>query len=294
MFPSHQSFDRPKLAFRVPALSKITALCLVACLAACAKVPLQQGTTLSSYENLKPANGRIAKASIRIDTAALASAKSVRIVPTTVSPAVIAQIGKADDRSLTSNAIDRAMCIALSDRFQLVGPDQPADLTIRASIISILPTNAAAAGVSTVASLGSSAVLPVSLPRLPIGLGGLSVEAEAVGPDGAQKAAMIWSRGADSLTTKARVSPVGDAYSLAGSFGNDFGRMLVKAQSPFKGMGSLPSRQKLWSTLGGKSKYAACERFGRAPGLNGAIGGQFGLPPGWTDKTVPAATKADG
>ncbi|WP_348626238.1 hypothetical protein [Rhizobium sp. CF080] len=33
---------------------------------------------------------------------------------------------------------------------------------------------------------------------------------------------MVWARGADSFTTKARISPLGDAYSLAESFGSDF------------------------------------------------------------------------
>ncbi|HXV31330.1 MAG TPA: DUF3313 domain-containing protein, partial [Sinorhizobium sp.] len=31
-------------------------------------------------------------------------------------------------------------------------------------------------------------------------------------------------------------------------------------------------------------KYDACRAFGRAPGLTGAVAGQLGLPPGWTDK----------
>jgi len=39
--------------------------------------------------------------------------------------------------------------------------------------------------------LGSSAVLPVSVPRLPIGLGGLAVEAEAVDSAGVQLAGIL-------------------------------------------------------------------------------------------------------
>jgi len=261
-------------------------------LAGCANVPLQQGTTLSSYQNLKPSNGKVTKSKIMVDAQALAKATTVRIMPTTIAVAATAMIPSVGDRTLTSNAIDRALCVAMSDRFQIVGSDQPADLTVRASIVNIIPTNTTAAGVSTVTTLGTGAVLPVSIPRLPIGLGGLDVEAEAIGSDGVQKAAMVWSRGADSFTTAARVSPVGDAYALAGSFGSDFGKMLVKGQSPFKGVGSIPSRQKVWSALGGKNKYAACESFGRAPGIAGAIGGKLGLPPGWTDKQGQVARKS--
>jgi len=260
-------------------------------LAGCANIPLQRGTTLSSYQNLKRSNGTVTKSEMNVDPQALAMVRTVRIVPTTVSANAAAKVPNLSDQALTSNAVDRALCVALSDRFEIVGYDQPADLTVRASIVAIIPTDKTAAGISTVTTLGTAAVLPVSVPRLPIGLGGLDAEAEAIGADGVQKAAMVWSRGADSFTTAARVSSVGDAYALAGSFGNDFGKMLAKGQTPFKGVGSLPSRQRVWSALGGKNKYAACENFGRGSGIAGAIGGKLGLPPGWTDKKRQDASK---
>lgn len=277
---------------QLPSLKEAAGLSLVLFLPACADMPLEDGITLSSYQSLKPSNGNVVKSKIMIETQALATARTVRIVPTAVSPSAAAKIRDVQDLTLISNAVDRSMCVALSDRYQIVGPHQPADLTVHASIVNIIPTNKAMAGVSTVTSLGAGAVLSVPVPRLPIGLGGLDAEAEAMGSDGMQKAAMVWSRGADSFTTAARMSQVGDAYALAGSFGNDFGKMLVKGQSPFKGVGSSPSGQKLWSQMGGKSKYAACEAFGRAPGLAGAIGSKLGLPPNWTDKQGASATKS--
>ncbi|MGO7331645.1 DUF3313 family protein, partial [Rhizobium leguminosarum] len=84
-------------------------------------------------------------------------------------------------------------------------------------------------------SLGANFVSPIPVPRLPLGLGGLSVEAEATTRDGKQLGAMVWAKGANFLTTSARVSKVGDAYSLATSFGDDFSKMLVKGNTPFKG-----------------------------------------------------------
>lgn len=273
-------------------LNAVACFSLVICLPGCANMPLEEGKTLSSYQSLKPANGTVVNSKIMVAPEALATAKTVRIMPTSVSPSATAKIQDVRDQALISNAVDRSMCIALSDRYQIVGPDQAADLTVHASIVNIIPTNKTMAGVSTVTSLGVGAFLPVPVPRLPIGLGGLGAEAEAMGSDGVQKAAMVWSRGADSFTTAARMSQVGDAYALASSFGNDFGKMLVKGQSPFKGVGSLPSGQRLWSQMGGKSKYAACEAFGRAPGIAGAIGGKLGMPPNWTDKQAPAATKS--
>ncbi|WP_320199734.1 DUF3313 domain-containing protein [Agrobacterium sp. rho-13.3] len=288
------SLTSDKMPLRDRGLNGLVILMIgtVTSLASCANVPVQQGVTLSSYDGLKPANGAVTKTRIKVDAIALAAARTIKIEQTTVSPAAAIKIPDGAERSLTANAIDRALCVALSDRFEVVAANQPADLTVRASITNILPTNTMVAGVSVVTSLGSSAVLPVSIPRLPIGLGGLGVEAEAMGSDGAQKAAMIWARGADSITTSARMSPIGDAYALAESFGDDFGKMLTLGKSPFGGMGSLPSGQKIWSRLGGKTKYAACESFGRSSGLTGAIGAKLGAPPGWTDKKRTADSRS--
>jgi Protein of unknown function (DUF3313) len=120
--------------------------------------------------------------------------------------------------------------------------------------------------------------------RFPIGLGGLALEAEAVDRTGRQTAAMVWARGADSLTSRPRVSPAGDAYDLAASFGNDFSKLLVTGASPFKTLPSPPSMRRLGSLLGGAPKESACEAFGRGPGVAGLVGGAIGLPPEWTDK----------
>ncbi|MDU3132949.1 MAG: DUF3313 domain-containing protein, partial [Bradyrhizobium sp.] len=41
--------------------------------------------------------------------------------------------------------------------------------------------------------------------------------------------------------------------------------------------------------LGGAPKYAACEQYGRFPGLKGFVGAGLGLPPDWTDKGADEA-----
>ncbi|GGA83286.1 hypothetical protein GCM10011491_08420 [Brucella endophytica] len=261
------------------------------CLAGCAKVPLESGASLSSYANLTPEKSLLAKAAIKVDRDALLRARTVRIVPTGFTPTAGAMVEDQKDLRLVANAIDRSLCVALSDRLQVVGNGQAADLTVRANVTALVPTNAAVSALSTATSLGTSAVLPVSAPRLPFGLGGLGVEAEAIGADGQQKAAMVWARGANSITEKPRMSKVGDAYSLASKFGNDFAAMIVKGKSPFGGMPEIPSLQKVRSNLGGKAKYAACETFGRAPGVAGLVTGQLGLPPGWSDKGDATAGK---
>lgn len=261
------------------------ALCvaLFSWLYACTSVPLPEGTSLSSYAGLSPSGSTLTKAKLRVDSTPVLAAQTVRIVPTST------QIGSRGfdpkDLALVTNAIDRALCTDLSDRFKVVATSQPADLLIHATVTDIVATNRTAAAGSIVASVGGSvAGLGVPIPRLPIGLGGLAIEAEAVGRDGSQRASMLWSRGANMITTRARVSPVGDAYSLSSAFAADFSRMLVKGQDPFKGMPAIPSMQRLRASLGGNPKYDACKAFGTAPGIPGMVAARFGLPPTWTDK----------
>lgn len=68
------------------------------------------------------------------------------------------------------------------------------------------------------------------------------------------------------------MSPAGDAYDLAASFGDDFSKLLVTGASPFKTLPSPPSMQRVGSQLGGAPKESACEAFGRGP--------RFGRPGG--------------
>ena len=253
-------------------------------LAGCSSVPLKESGSLSSYSSLGPVEGSVSKSRSFMDASALLAAGSVTIEPARIAPGAAAGVNNPEQERLVANALDRALCIGLSDRYRVVGPGEKADLTVRTTITDIVPTGKVAAGVSKVATLGTSAVLPVGVPRLPIGLGGLAVEAEAIDSSGAQRAAIVWSRGANSITNSARISEVGDAYALAGTFADEFSRMLVKARKA-KGLDlELPSSQRLKSQLGGAPKYAACDAFGRAPGVGGFVAGAVGAPPSWTDK----------
>lgn len=266
-------------------------------LAGCASVPLQQTGSLSSYERLQPADGLLTKARVIVDKDAMLAARTVRIVPTTFSPAAAASKLSERDRRLVANAVDRSVCIGLSDRFHIVLPPQTADLTVHVSIAAIVPTDELAAATSKVLDIGQSVVtstgivetsLPIPSLRVPIGLGGIALESEAVDPAGYQRAAMLWARGANSFTGGARVSPVGDAYELAASFGDDFSEMLVTGSNPFRTkMPELPAMHRLNSMFGGKAKEPACELFGRV-GVTDLLASSLGLPPGWTDKGTEA------
>jgi hypothetical protein len=261
--------------------------------AGCAAAPLERAGSLASYDNLTPSDGLLTKSQLRISKADVLAAKTARIEPTAFTATAASQPFSPQQRRLIKNAVNRAMCLALSERFRIVAPTETADLNVRAVITQIAPTDAAAAGVSKVASVVPSIVapgVPIPVPRLPIGLGSLSVEAEARDPSGKQQAAMIWARGANSFTSAPRVSSDGDAYDLAETFGSDFGRFLVTAESPFGKVPAPPSVDRLSASLGGAPKEAICETFGRSPGLAGLAGERIGLPPDWTDRGAPDNT----
>ena len=266
-------------------------LAIVGLLPACASAPLVQGLTLSSYDGLAPSDGMITKSRIHVNKEQVLAAKTINIIPATFSASAAPKLTD-QQRSLVANTVNRAMCVSLSDRFQVVPPGTPADLTVRAVVTQATETDEVAAGLSVVASVGSNFVdigAPVPIPRIPIGLGNLSIEAEAVDSFGRQQAAMLWGKGATALFSSPKISKASDAYDLAAAFGDDFGYLLVKGKSPFGGFDpNLPSWQKINSSVGLAPKHAACESFGRAPGLMGVVGNQIGLPPEWTDSGAAA------
>jgi Protein of unknown function (DUF3313) len=273
-----------------------SALCLLT--AGCATAPLNRANSLAAYDELRPSDGVLTKSVIRVDKDDVLNARTVRIRETQFSARADSEVTFSEDqRRLIGNAVDRALCFGLSERFEIVGPTDPADLTVHAVITHAASTDPAAAGASRVASVVRIVLapgVPVPVPRLPIGLGSLSVEAEARDRRGRQKAAIVWGRGANSFTSSARVSPDGDAYDLSTAFGADFSKLLVTGSTPFGSSSSLPSMDSLHTMLGGAPKQAACETYGRAPGLAGMIGERLGAPPSWTDKGAAAPSPAEG
>jgi hypothetical protein len=263
-------------------------LAIVSFLPGCATAPLVRGAGLSSYDGLTPSDGKITKSSLHVRKEQVLAAKTINIAPTAFSPTVAPKLSN-EQRALVANAVNRALCVSLSDRFNVVAQDAPADLTVRAAVTQATETDEVAAGLSAATSIGTSFIdmgtnIPIPIPRIPIGLGNLSIEAEAVDPSGRQQAAMLWGRGATAFFSSPRASKASDAYELAAAFGDDFAHLLIKGDSPFKTTGvNIPSWQKVSSAMGFAPKYIACESYGRSPGIAGLVGGKLGLPPEWTD-----------
>lgn len=172
-------------------------LCLLT--AGCATAPLNRAGSLASYDGLTPSDGVLTKSIVRVDKEDVLGAKTVRLVETRFSSKAAAEVSfSPEQRKIIGNAIDRALCFGLSDRFQIVDPADQADLTIQAVITHAAATDSAAAGASGVARVAKAVLLPgvpVPVPRIPLGLGSLSVEGEARDRRGQQKAAMVWGRG---------------------------------------------------------------------------------------------------
>lgn len=272
------------------AISKVIFMStLVVNLAACATAQLETAGSLASYDELGTADGLATKSKLRIDKAEVLAASTVAIRSTTYSSTATTPGLSDKQRRVIANAIDRSLCIGLSDRFVVVPLGQPADLTAHVTITHVTITDAVVAGVSKAASIAPMFItssVPIVVPRIPYGMGALSVEAEAKDPSGRQRAAFVWARGADMLTSNARVAASGDAYDLAGEFGADFSKLLNTGENPFDHHLTLLTSQHMQSSLGGAPKYAACDAFGRI-GVPSLFGGKLGQPPEWTDDATP-------
>jgi hypothetical protein len=255
----------------------------------CATAQLQTSGSLASYDGLAVADGLTTKSKLRIDTADVLAARTIAIMPTTFSGTASRAALTEKQQRVIANAVDRSLCIGVSDRFEVVAPGQPADLTVHVTLTGLKVTDAGIAGASKVASavpMFISAGFPIIVPRIPAGLGGLAAEAEARDQGGHQRAAFVWARDADIVTSTPRVAASGDAYDLAKELGTDFSKLLNTAKNPFDNSPAMPTMQRVKSSFGGKPKYAACDAFGR-DGVPAFIGGRLGAPPEWNDDASP-------
>ena len=258
-------------------------------IAGCATSQLTQSGALKSYSNLRSSNGVLTQTRQRVDRETLLAALTVQIEPTRVTASVYKSGLSQKQLGLVANAMDRSLCAGLSKRFTIVGTEQTAELRVMVVITHVTATNVVSATASKAVNIGGTVAgvatgIPVPTPRLPFGLGSLSVEGVALTPSSEQAAVMTWARGADVMTINARISEDGDAYALAKEFAADFSKLLVTGSDPMRAsLPELPSMQGISEFFGGKPKHSACAQFGRRNGVGNAVGRVIGLPPSWTD-----------
>jgi hypothetical protein len=78
--------------------------------ACAASVPLEQAGSLSSYQHLTPNSGLLTQAQLSVNRDGVLAAKTVRIIPTSLSAVVAeAKLSEAQLR-LIANAVDRSLC----------------------------------------------------------------------------------------------------------------------------------------------------------------------------------------
>lgn len=283
--------------FRLPTRTARLALAsaLLAGVAGCGNVVLTDGGSLSRRDQFVASDAVASESKLFIDPTLPQTVRTVRIVPTRFTAAVSGPGLTEVERRVIANAADRALCYDLSLRYDVVSSGK-ADLTVRSAITRVDVTNvpassatvAATTAISVAGQIGvgfANSIGRIPVPRVPIGLGSLTIEAEALDARNRQRAAMIWAGAANSFTNQARFSAAGDAYDLAGEFGQDFGSYLATGKDPFKGELQLPTYDRIRiTTLGEAPLDPDCEAFGRAPGFDGILGDMIGLPPEWTDK----------
>lgn len=269
---------------------------LLISVAACGTVLLNDNGSLTRYDLLRASTEASTSARLYADQSALARTRTVRIVPTNFPANAVGAAGLTEvERRVVANNADRALCYELSLKYDVV-QSRDADLTVRAQVTRVDATNLVGAG----STIGLSAAVTVAsqvgvgfaegigrvpIPRVPIGLGSLTVEAEALDRRRQQRVAMVWGGAANSFTSQPRFSPASDAYDLAGDFGQDLGYFIATGQDPFKAPLTIPTWDRVRiTTLGEAPLDPDCEAFGRAPSINGIAGDYIGLPPDWTDK----------
>jgi hypothetical protein len=248
---------------RTPSLGAQSAcLGIILFVGACATAPPTRTGFIEDPATLTRVEGTVrAQADTRSDPAKLSQIATITIVPTIVAQGVT--LPDSLDASAVQQVLselDRQMCFELSKRFTIASEDQASQATkISAAITGLQVTNPTA----SVASAAISRLIPgPGSVRLPVGRGGLSIEARAMLPGEAGEAgAMAWSRGSGVLMDKGSLSEVGDAHRYTREFAETFAKFLVadadkstQAQTPdpcarFRTEGDL-GRRALGTVLG--------------------------------------------
>lgn len=209
-------------------MRRLSALLLPALLLAACGTPARQSGLLSSYEDLGPSrNGLRASAAERRADAALRQVRRIALLPATLAPSPRNSWLTEAERTLVLREVDAQLCFELSRRYEIIAQPHAADATVKSVVAEVRPTGRAASAASAAASFFIPG--PIGL-RVPGATGGLSAEAELMGADGRQLAAIVWNRNATPVGTDTpSLSRVGDALQFAEAFGDAAGRALSPA-----------------------------------------------------------------
>lgn len=206
-------------------INTITIICVLA-LSACATAPTSRQKGIDTRQELRQIKeGRNSSIKQFVDKSRLDSIQSLGLPKLVIADGIVnSQIIQAQ-ADLVVNRAGRDACRELANYFEIRSDENKPDLNLNFVVTAINPTNSAASGVS--------ALLGVAVPgpfRLPAGLGGFAADGSANDVDGNQIVITQWAKGANAFTNDAKVSTIGDAYQLAGSFGTFFARLLINPE----------------------------------------------------------------
>lgn len=206
------------------------ALAGLATLSACATQAPTQTAFLGDAAGLERAEGTLRAQIDRRRNAEAATAGAIVLRPVRISDEARLSDGiDPAETALVTAELDRQLCYALSRRFALSQTDGPDTLAVEAVVTAIARTDPAASVASAVVS--RAIPVPGSI-RLPLGRGGLQVEARAQTGAGVEAAAMSWSRAAGVAFDRGSLSEIGDAHRYAEDFADDFAAWLGGPDRP--------------------------------------------------------------
>ncbi|WP_297798842.1 DUF3313 family protein [Arenimonas sp. GDDSR-1] len=186
----------------------------------------------------------------------------------------------AEQLDVVSNALNRSLCRRLSPYLHAHEKRQPGDLVIEAALTGIRPTSRSVSSVSAVID----AVVPGPV-RIPAGMGAIAVDARASTESGT--AAFIrWAKGANPVTTSAKISSIGDAYALVETFSREFTELLLNDK------GNGPVRAKLPAPEIQSNENLCLKRFGKPDAAGKGASFLIPLSPEFIDKGKPETDAA--
>ena len=255
---------------------KISLSIVILLLNACASIPENNTVALKSDKPLltvtDEGNRRVAEFS---DPKLLESVKGFLLPDIRLELPEPNKDISADQLGVVSNALNRSLCRRLSPYLLVHEKRQPGDLLIEAALTGIRPTSRSVSKVSAVID----AVVPGPV-RIPAGMGAIAVDARA-STEGSTAAFMRWAKGANPVTTSAKISSIGDAYALVETFSREFTELLMNDT------GNGPVRAKLSSSEIENNENICLKRFGKADAVGKGASFLIPLSPEFIDKGKP-------
>lgn len=207
---------------RAAVLALLSAAGLVS---ACASAPTSSGF-LTRYDGMTPREGTLrSRLAETARSEALTGVRVIALEPATLLQGPATDWMSAAERELVLRETDAQLCFELTERYRLAGEGETPDALVRAAVTMVRPTGRVASALSAAADFFIPG--PIGL-RAPGTTGALAAEAEMLDGQGAQIAAISWTRAATPVGTDTpSLSRVGDALQFVEPFADEAARVMT-------------------------------------------------------------------